>query len=1155
MTSPTTTMKNREVFTRDPVGNRIPNGGVAKIGEPATQGEWDVLRYELSSFVCEGEYERGLETVLNTYLGNLGGGDQPAVWVSGFYGSGKSHLVRVLEFLWRDMEFSDGATARSVAQLPDTVREKLRELDTVGRRGGGLWSAAGTLGAGAGESVRLAILGVIFEGSGLPRRYAQGRFVLWLMQSGFYEGVRAAVEAEGRNFRRELQNLYVSPHIARALLSVYPAFASGETEARSFIKAQYPSPDDVSDEEMLDCVSGVLELQSGSAELPCTLLVLDELQQYIGDNADRTLRVQQVVEACSSRFEGRVLFVATGQSALQATPQLQKLQGRFTVQVSLSDTDVEEVVRKVILRKDETKKADLARVLEENSGEIDRQLSGTRIQPTDEDRGVLVADYPLLPTRRRFWERVLRAIDRAGAAGQLRTQLRIVQEATEEVAELPVGNVIAADFIYDDLSASMIRSGVLLREVDETIRGQRDGTEEGGLRSRLCALILLICQLPRDAGSDSGLRATPETLADLLVQDIREGSAPLHGRIPDLLNGMVESGKLMSVDGEYRLQTREGAEWTAAYQSARARIFGDDARISGDRSRELREAVGRALRSLGFVQGESKVPRKAEFHFGLEPPKSSGTIPVWVRDAWSVGEKQVRAEAQAAGRDDPVVHVFLPKRSADELKKALASFEASSEVVSGRPVPSTQEGKEARASIEGHRQNDRARLDAVLDSILRDARIFLGGGAEVSGDGLRSAVEEAGRSALERLYPRFAEADHARWDAVLKRAREGNADALTRVGYIGDAEKHAVCREVLAFVGPGRKGREVRARFEKAPYGWPQDAVDAAVFVLVGGGHLQASVNGSAATARTLDQKKIGVADLKAETLVVSMPQRLTVRKLLTEAGIDARSDEEPQAARAFVDHMLALARRAGGEPPLPAPPNTSHLRELGDREGNELLLGVFSERDRLRKELAGWETLAEKARERMPEWQRLLSLLGHAREVADAEDPREQAGAIRARRTLLDEPDPVAPLLSDLTGVLRASLNEAHDLYAENFDREMAALGTSDPWRRLTEEQRQRLLTSFGLRRRERPHVESGAAILDALDATSLSEWESLTYSLSERFGRALAEAARLLEPKAVRVRPPGASLATEDEVDEYLAGLRERLLSHIREGRPVIL
>lgn len=298
-------MINREVFARDPVKNPIPNDGVAKIVEPESPGDWEVLRYELSTFVCEGEYRRGLETILDTYLRNLDRPVQPAAWVSGFYGSGKSHLVRVLEFLWRDVTFPNGATARSLVDLPTEIGEHLRELTTAGRQAGGLWSAAGTLGAGAGESVRLAILGIVLRSAGLPGRYAQGRFVLWLKQSGFYDGVKTAIEAEGRDFRRELQNLYVSPYIARGLLTVYPEFAGSEADARALIKAQYQSPEDISDEEMLETMEGVLALQcTDPGKIPCALLVLDELQQYIGDNAERTLRVQNVVEACSSHFEG-----------------------------------------------------------------------------------------------------------------------------------------------------------------------------------------------------------------------------------------------------------------------------------------------------------------------------------------------------------------------------------------------------------------------------------------------------------------------------------------------------------------------------------------------------------------------------------------------------------------------------------------------------------------------------------------------------------------------------------------------------------------------------------------------------------------------------------------------------------------------------------
>ena len=135
-------------------------------------------------------------------------------------------------------------------------------------------------------------------------------------------------------------------------------------------------------------------------------------------------------------------------------------------------------------------------------------------------------DYPLLPVRRRFWEHTLRAVDRAGTAGQLRTQLRIVYDAIRRTAEEPIGTVVPADFLFEEISANLLQSGVLLREVNETIIAQDDGTPDGQLKSRLCALVFLIRKLPREAGVDIGVRATTETLADLLVKDLAtDGSA------------------------------------------------------------------------------------------------------------------------------------------------------------------------------------------------------------------------------------------------------------------------------------------------------------------------------------------------------------------------------------------------------------------------------------------------------------------------------------------------------------------------------------------------------------------------------------------------------------------------------------------------------
>ncbi len=125
---------NRTVFARDPLHMTIPNDGVAKVVEPRTPEEWDVLRFELQTFVCAGEYERGLDRILSTYLRHLTEPTQPAVWVSGFYGSGKSHLVRVLEYLWRDTALPGGASARALVELPGTITEHLRELTNVSRR-------------------------------------------------------------------------------------------------------------------------------------------------------------------------------------------------------------------------------------------------------------------------------------------------------------------------------------------------------------------------------------------------------------------------------------------------------------------------------------------------------------------------------------------------------------------------------------------------------------------------------------------------------------------------------------------------------------------------------------------------------------------------------------------------------------------------------------------------------------------------------------------------------------------------------------------------------------------------------------------------------------------------------------------------------------
>ena len=116
-------MKNRDIYLKDPSFQKLVNEGVANVNDDMTSEALAVLRYELETFVCDGQYEKGMEHILETYLTNIDQAQQPAVWISGFYGSGKSHLVKMLRAFWVDTTFEDGATARGIASLPQNISD------------------------------------------------------------------------------------------------------------------------------------------------------------------------------------------------------------------------------------------------------------------------------------------------------------------------------------------------------------------------------------------------------------------------------------------------------------------------------------------------------------------------------------------------------------------------------------------------------------------------------------------------------------------------------------------------------------------------------------------------------------------------------------------------------------------------------------------------------------------------------------------------------------------------------------------------------------------------------------------------------------------------------------------------------------------------
>ena len=1143
-------MKNRNVYQRDPDRIKLLNNGVAAMTDALTDKERRTLRFELEHFVCEGQYRAGLVRILDSYVSSQGQPEQAAAWISGFFGSGKSHMAKMLRFLWTDYAFpEDGASARGLARLPDDVLELLKEISTLGRRGNGLHAAAGTLGAGAGDSVRLALLGVVFKSAGLPEGFPQARFCLWLKKNGVYEQVGDAVKAQGREFQRELNDLYVSPLIARALLAADASFATSETEARTTLRTQFPKPKDITTDEFVRAMEDTL---APEGRMPCTVVILDEVQQYIGDNTDRCFAVQEIVESCTKRFGDRLLFLGTGQTALSGTPALQRLQHRFTVNVELSDQDVETVIRRVVLAKRTDQVGAVQSMLDANIGEIDRHLVGTRIAPRSEDRAVLVEDYPLLPVRRRFWEHTLRAVDKAGTAGQLRTQLRIVYEAARRTADDPLGTVVPADFLFEEKSNDLLQSGVLLREIHETIVRQRtDGTPDGELKSRLCALVFLIRKLPREAGADIGVRATAEVMADLLVENLARDGAALRARLPALLDELVEAGTLMKVDNEFSLQTRESSEWEAEFRNRQTRLANDLPGMSSRRAQLLGAAVQEGIKSIRLLHGACKEPRKLALHFGVEPPAQGGyDIPVWIRDGWGASESRVIADARAEGLDSSILHVFIPKSRADALARLIATRGAAKDTLEFKGIPSTPEGNEARQGMQTRHSEAGNNLRTLVTEVIDGARVFQGGGSERVEASLPEKIREAAAASLARLFPKFGDADDSRWSDVIKRARGGAEHPFSAVDFSGKTEEYAMCSEVLSFMGSGKKGKDVRAHFSAPPFGWPRDAIDAALIGLFGTGHLRATLNGAALTRGQLDQVKIPRTDFRVESATIDTRQRLKLRKLFQATGIDCKPNEEDTAAGRLLNRLQELADCAGGDAPLPKRPDTRHVSDLQALAGNEQLIAVLCQHDELASNFNDWAALGKLASERLPAFRCLVALARHAEGLDALQDAQPQIDSIIADRHLLDASDPAPALAAKLTDALRTALAQSQAHFDDTYDEERQRLEKAESWQQIELKTREEIFARFHISKASKVAVGTEEEVLASLERVSLEGWRTRTAALPKLFADARAQADKLVEPKIRHIKLGSQTLRSPDDVKTWIEKTERTLLKQVKQG-----
>lgn len=1142
-------MINQEIYKRNPATLKLVNEGVANVNDEKTSQAMAVLRYELETFVCEGEYENGLERILEAYLKNIEQAQQPGVWISGFYGSGKSHLVKMLRALWVDTAFPDGASARGIANLPRNIMDLLKELSVQAKRHGGIHAASGTLGSGASGSVRLALLRIIFKSVDLPEQYPVARFVMWLKNEGIYEAVRKTVEQNGLNWDDELANLYVAKMLHAALVKVRPTLFSSEETCANILLNQYPYVSDISSDEMVNSIRQTL---SKDGKFPLTLIALDEIQQFIGEDSQRSMAVQEVVEACCKMIGGKLLFIGTGQTAVSGTSNLKKLEGRFTIRVELSDADVDAVIRQVILAKKPDAIPSIKQVMQTNLGEISRHLSGTTIGHRQDDIAYFAQDYPILPVRRRFWENTLRVLDQTGTASQLRNQLSMVHKVIQTNLSEPLGDVVPADYLYFDSADKMLQSRILPRKIHEKTISWMKGSEDQRLIARACGLVFLINKLA-GGNNEIGIKTTVDTLADLMVQNLSEGSSALRSKLPGLLN---KCELLMKVADEYRIQTEESVAWTDEFLSQSSMLANETHRIEAERDDRIRRQFAKLVKTLSVTQGKSKVTREISPVFDPKLPLDHDKkVCVWVRDGWSIEDSSVRAEALQARNQSPIIFVFVPKSSADDLRRNIIEYKAASATLEVRGVPNTPEGIEARAAMETTCQTADSRIQELLDEVFSGAHVYQGGGNEIIGSSLQGTVLEAAENALQRLYPQFDIADHVGWGTVYNQAKLGSPDALKAIGYEGEPAKNPVCKAILGFIAGSKKGTDIRTHFEEAPFGWSRDAVDGGIQVLLVAGLILAHDDrGQRVDFKQLERKSIGKMMFKVESTTVTVEQRIQIRKLFQKAGVPTKPDEELINVPRYLQKMQQLAESAGGDAPKPVRPDASSLDGIRLAVGNEQLLAIYNIHEELGKNFDDWSKIAAQIEKRWSSWIDLQELLRYAGESKTAQEARQQTKVIEDKRLLLEEPDLILPLVKFLEDALRKELVESNRCYITELTRLMQILEIDASWQGLTEETRSDIQKQCDIMPVARLSVGSREELIKELDHHPIKSWTDRIDALAGRFARAREMAARELEPKTQMVDLPRRTLKTKEDIDAWVQEVKERLKAALSKG-PVVI
>ena len=372
------------------------------------------------------------------------------VWISGFFGSGKSHFLKILSYLLKNSTvegkraieyFTDGKKIEDPMLIAEMTKAGTIESDVM------LFNidSKGSAKVGSGKEAIVEVFMKVFnEMQGYCGSIPYlAEFERQLDNEGRFEEFKEKFEANaGAPWEKKRQAFAViQDKVVKTLVEM--DFMSEEA-ARNWCKNAKGNYD-LSIEKF---VSLVQEYCAKKGPNHHVIFLVDEIGQYIADDTQLMLNLQTIVEDLGTACKGKAWVIVTSQEDIDSITKTKgndfsKIQGRFDTRLSLSASNVDEVIRKRVLAKNETA-TQILRLLYEQKESIIKNLITFTADTADKklyaDKADFADCYPFIPYQFNLLGQVLTAVRTHGASGkhlsdQSRSMLALFQESAIRVMD------------------------------------------------------------------------------------------------------------------------------------------------------------------------------------------------------------------------------------------------------------------------------------------------------------------------------------------------------------------------------------------------------------------------------------------------------------------------------------------------------------------------------------------------------------------------------------------------------------------------------------------------------------------------------------------------------------------------------------------------